>query len=108
MSLLGVKGFLGTKNVSDYFTQVSKLLETFSANVVIDFFFNLSWQPKQLKQEALLCVVFWGRKFFLTIPFFTYKYGWLLGKPHKFLALLSSLLLYVLESEISSNAVMTY
>lgn len=64
MSLLGVKGFLSTKNVSDYFTQVSKLLETFSANVVIDFFFNLSWQPKQLKQEALLCVVFWGRNFF--------------------------------------------
>lgn len=51
MSLLGVKGFLSTKNVSDYFTQVSKLLETFSANVVIDFFFNLSWQPKQLKQK---------------------------------------------------------
>ena len=40
MSLLEVKGFLSTKNVSDYFTQVSKLLETFSANVVIDFFFS--------------------------------------------------------------------
>ena len=45
MSLLGVKGFLSIKNVSDYFTQVSKLLETFSANVVIDFFSTCHGNP---------------------------------------------------------------
>lgn len=64
MSLLGVKGFLSTKNVSDYFTQVSKLLETFSANVVIDFFFQLVMATQAVKAGsfALCCVL--GQKIF--------------------------------------------
>lgn len=63
MSLLGVKGFLSTKNVSDYFTQVSKLLETL-CKCSYRFFFQLvmATQAVEAGSFALCCVL--GQKIF--------------------------------------------